>query len=278
LDHLKARVALVVLDGFLAVTAMWGALLVVPQLPLSVLRFGPFTDFAIPAIALGSVGVVAAVGALAAPVRPALAAIASILAGGAIVVFEIVEAAAVGSLLNAPSGLDVHGYVALWLQPVYAIMGLTIVAVAFFGLYRPWHWRWGAVSEELNRVMPGDEIVANPTFDATRAVTVQAAPSQIWPWIAQIGFGRAQHPSVGYEVLDERTGIRAHRHQRTLEDIGQGRTRMLTRVRIKYPWTSPWVLFDLLLIEPWDFPMMRKCMLGIKRRAESLAGRRVIAA
>jgi hypothetical protein len=28
-------------------------------------------------------------------------------------------------------------------------------------------------------------------------------------------------------------------------------------------------LFNLLLVEPWDFPMMRKCMIGIKERAES---------
>jgi hypothetical protein len=30
-------------------------------------------------------------------------------------------------------------------------------------------------------------------------------------------------------------------------------------------------VFHMLLIEPWDFPMMRKCLLDIKRRAEALA-------
>ncbi|MCJ7532276.1 MAG: hypothetical protein MUO64_14760 [Anaerolineales bacterium] len=39
--------------------------------------------------------------------------------------------------------------------------------------------------------MPGDEIVKNPTFNATRAVTIQARPEQIWPWLVQIGHKRA---------------------------------------------------------------------------------------
>jgi hypothetical protein len=38
---------------------------------------------------------------------------------------------------------------------------------------------------------------------------------------------------------------------------------------MRYRWAHPSILFALLLIEPWDFPMMRKCMLGIKRRVES---------
>jgi hypothetical protein len=65
---------------------------------------------------------------------------------------------------------------------------------------RPWQLRWGATDEEVRRAMPGDEIVACPTFNATRAVTVAAPPSLIWPWIMQIGFGRAGWDS--YDLLD----------------------------------------------------------------------------
>ena len=39
--------------------------------------------------------------------------------------------------------------------------------------------------------MPGDEIVKWPTFNATHAVTIQALPEQIWPWLVQIGHKRA---------------------------------------------------------------------------------------
>jgi hypothetical protein len=46
-------------------------------------------------------------------------------------------------------------------------------------------------------------------------------------------------------------------------------SRLVTRVRVKYRWFSPAILFNLL-IEFFDILMMRKCMLGIKRRAEAL--------
>lgn len=50
---------------------------------------------------------------------------------------------------------------------------------------------------------------------------------------------------------------------------GENRTRLVTRVRMKYLWNSPAALFNLL-IEFADMPMMRKCLLGIKERAEAL--------
>jgi hypothetical protein len=49
-----------------------------------------------------------------------------------------------------------------------------------------------------------------------------------------------------------------------------GSTRLVSRVRIRYDWTSPWILFNLVL-DVGDIIMMRKSMLGIKRRAEALA-------
>lgn len=39
--------------------------------------------------------------------------------------------------------------------------------------------------------MPGDELVPHPTFNATRAITIYARPQEIWPWLLQIGAGRA---------------------------------------------------------------------------------------
>ena len=39
--------------------------------------------------------------------------------------------------------------------------------------------------------MPGDELDPTPGFLATRAITIQATPEQIWPWLMQMGFGRA---------------------------------------------------------------------------------------
>ncbi len=52
-----------------------------------------------------------------------------------------------------------------------------------------------------------------------------------------------------------------------LSSLDESHTRLTTRVRMHYHWTSLMLLFDLL-VEFTDIFMMRKCMLGIKRRAE----------
>jgi len=49
--------------------------------------------------------------------------------------------------------------------------------------------------------------------------------------------------------------------------------RLVTRVRMHYNWLSPSIIFNLA-IDVGDIVMMRKCMLGIKRRAETLASQR----
>ena len=47
----------------------------------------------------------------------------------------------------------------------------------------------------------------------------------------------------------------------------ESQTRLITRVRMHYRWLSPAILFGLL-VEFTDIVMMRKCLLGIKQRAE----------
>jgi hypothetical protein len=74
------------------------------------------------------------------------------------------------------------------------------VAYTAFRVYRPWQLSWGASADELRRPMPGDQVVHEPGFNATRAVTVAASPEEIWPWIVQIGFGRGGWYS--YDLLD----------------------------------------------------------------------------
>jgi hypothetical protein len=58
-----------------------------------------------------------------------------------------------------------------------------------------------------------------------------------------------------------------------LYPAGENCTRLVTRVRMNYNWLSPSIIFNLA-IDAGDIVMMRKCMLGIKRRAERLARQR----
>ncbi|MDR6417679.1 hypothetical protein [Pseudarthrobacter sulfonivorans] len=48
--------------------------------------------------------------------------------------------------------------------------------------------------------MPGDELVPVSHFTATRAITIEADPELIWPWLVQVGFRRAGFYT--YDLLD----------------------------------------------------------------------------
>ena len=56
---------------------------------------------------------------------------------------------------------------------------------------RRWHLRWGASETERRAALPGDELVAHPSVVATRAVTIDAPPAAVWPWLVQMGYRRA---------------------------------------------------------------------------------------
>ncbi len=57
-----------------------------------------------------------------------------------------------------------------------------------------------------------------------------------------------------------------------LEPDGAGHTRLITRLRSRYAWTRPTIVVELILMEIGDPFMMRRCLLGIRQRAEQHAG------
>ena len=48
-----------------------------------------------------------------------------------------------------------------------------------------------ATTLEKRRPLPADALVPEPIFASTRAITIDAPPERVWPWIAQMGAGRA---------------------------------------------------------------------------------------
>lgn len=59
-----------------------------------------------------------------------------------------------------------------------------------FGL-RPRMVRWGATDEEVRRPFPGADLIPGARRSATMAVTIDAPPSRVWPWLVQMGIDRA---------------------------------------------------------------------------------------
>jgi hypothetical protein len=71
------------------------------------------------------------------------------------------------------------------------LWGLVLASGILYAFaFRPWFLRWGATPGELNRSLPGDGVVGQPLSGCTRAITINAPPERVWPWIAQIGQGR----------------------------------------------------------------------------------------
>jgi hypothetical protein len=79
--------------------------------------------------------------------------------------------------------------------------------------------RWGATDDEVADVAPGDEIVAEPIWTATHAITVAAAPESVWPWVAQVGQGRGGFYS--YEKLENLAGCRIQNAEQVLPEHQQ---------------------------------------------------------
>lgn len=54
----------------------------------------------------------------------------------------------------------------------------------------PWYTRRGTRDDERGARLPGDDIVRGCKTGYTMAITIRAAPSEIWPWLVQMGQGR----------------------------------------------------------------------------------------
>jgi hypothetical protein len=67
-------------------------------------------------------------------------------------------------------------------------------------LYRRRHLGWGATPQEQIAGMPGDELFPRAQYRSTRAITIPAPPLAVWPWLVQVGCGRAGFYS--HDLLD----------------------------------------------------------------------------
>lgn len=87
-------------------------------------------------------------------------------------------------------------------------------------LLRPWHMRWRATDAEVAAAMRGDDVVARAQFNATRAITIDAPPGTVWPWIAQLGYRRGGFYT--YDLVDNAGEPSADRVMEEYQHIGVG--------------------------------------------------------
>lgn len=93
-----------------------------------------------------------------------------------------------------------------------AVAGVTVSAVAIERLYsrflRDWVLTWGATAEDAARPLPGDDLLDGADIVATRAIAIDAPPSAIWPWLVQMGPGRAG--AYTYDWIENLFGLNMH--------------------------------------------------------------------
>jgi hypothetical protein len=100
---------------------------------------------------------------------------------------------------------------------IAALSAAAGLAGGYAAVVRPWLLRWGATSEEIRRRLPGDELVAEPRYHLTHAVTIAAPPSAVWPWLVQLGHDRGGLYS--YDRLENLVGLDFHSADRILPEF-----------------------------------------------------------
>jgi hypothetical protein len=63
-------------------------------------------------------------------------------------------------------------------------------AVLFYAGAQPQISRWGSTERERSAAWPGDDLIADPGFVWTNAVTIDRRAAEVWPWVLQLGQGR----------------------------------------------------------------------------------------
>jgi hypothetical protein len=114
------------------------------------------------------------------------------------------------------------------------------VPVGYVGLVRPRLARLGATKEEAGRALPGDDLVEGARSRTTMAATIGAPPEDVWPWLAQMGLGRAGWYSI--DRLDMFGGSSAEERHPEWQQISVGDRLDST------PEGKTW--FDVALLEP----------------------------
>lgn len=85
---------------------------------------------------------------------------------------------------------------------MFYLAALIVMLVVGLYLFLQWGTNWGSNADEQGAKMPGDAFFegnSSQRLPMTRAITINASPEIIWPWLAQMGRGAGWY---SYDRLD----------------------------------------------------------------------------
>jgi len=128
------------------------------------------------------------------------------------------------------------------------VLAAGIVAgTTYWSIVRPWLLRWGG---GVTHALPGDDLVPEPRYVATRSVVIAAPPAAVWPWLVQIGQGRGGFYS--YDWIENLIGLDIHSSDHILEE--HQRPRVGDRVALASDGSG----LDVALAEPGRSLVLRE--------------------
>lgn len=139
-----------------------------------------------------------------------------------------------------------------WLKLAgYLILAVALLALITEVIVFPWIKTWGASPVETSMALAGDSLVPATSFETTKAVSIQAAPDQIYPWLLQLGVDRGGMYS--YTWIENLMGLH------------------VTNVDVIRPDLQEVAVGDFLRFVPTDFPAQPGPGLYVKRMVQNEA-------
>jgi hypothetical protein len=106
--------------------------------------------------------------------------------------------------------------------PAKKRLGATTVLLAAALAYSRWLrepiLNWNATPEEVEARLPGDELLEAADGAATRAITIDAPPSAVWPWLAQMG-PAPRGGAYTYDWIENLLRLNMHSVERVLPEF-----------------------------------------------------------
>jgi hypothetical protein len=152
--------------------------------------------------------------------------------------------------------------------------GTASALVAAYGtMVRPWHLTWGATFEEAHRAMPFDELIPDPNYVATRAITVDAPAEIVWKYVTERSSlpvdTIVRHVEMNRCVVFAPPELEAEATWVVTLEPRDGATRVVSRNRAHFGHTLS-AIVRYLLVDVGQFWFERRWLLRVKARSEAL--------